>query len=448
MWTEECSPRKMKKVQNIVLFLSIILCIGLVYISFFNVYQTDDYIWSYNTRRLGFAESFKETYLNWGGRYSGYGLSMLNPVFYDENGIVPKVYPLFLIFSFIGVSALNFKAYFNNSSGEALKKAFLLFFFYTVLLISLPEHYFWITGSNIYFLPVILAGLLLYFLKKKEDTGKKIWFYLSVLLIAVLMGSNEILALILEGLLLLACYRKRDRQNLLFLLAGSIFLLVNLLAPGNFNRMGEVEYGIVKWLKRIGVFGANTVYIAIKSLLLLPLFLKIFEKELTRIRNTITFREALLFWGVSLIPLLFTGYILNTIARQFESILLYFFAMLSVLLIFKLENIKKFWWAALLIIFLPELKVFPEKYISFNLDFNIDNIALEVLTTDLKEYQREMDERIELIKNSSEDSIVVDKIKVVPRVLYFGEMASVHEEETFVNDQLQKYFNKKYIRTK
>lgn len=438
----------MKKVQNIVLFLSVILCIGLIYINLFNVYQTDDYIWSYNTRRLGFAGSFKETYLNWGGRYFGYGLSMLNPVFYDENGIVPKVYPLFLMFSFIGVSALNFKTYFNNSSGEALKKAFILFFFYTVLLISLPEHYFWITGSNIYFLPVILAGWLLYFLKKKEDTGEKIWLYLSIVLIAALMGSNEILALILEGLLLLACYRKRDKQNLLFLFTGSVFLLVNLLAPGNFNRMGEVDYGIVKWLKRIGVFGANTVYIAIKSLLLLPLFLKVFEKELTRIRNTVTFKEALLFWSVSLIPLLFTGYILNTIARQFESILFYFFATLSVLFIFKLENIKKLWWAALLIIFLPELKVFPEKYISFNPDFNIDHIALEVLTTDLKEYEREMNERIELIKNASEDSVVVDKIKVVPRVLYFDEMASVNEEETFVNDQLQKYFNKKYIRTK
>jgi hypothetical protein len=55
-------------------------------------------------------------------------VNMLNPVAYDANGIVPKVYPLFLMFSFIGVSSLNFKAYFRYSSVEALKKSLMLFF--------------------------------------------------------------------------------------------------------------------------------------------------------------------------------------------------------------------------------------------------------------------------------------------------------------------------------
>lgn len=438
----------MKQVQNIVLFLSVILCIGLVYINMFNVYQTDDYMCAYGTQELGFLGNFTNTYMQWGGRYFGYSINMLNPVAYDENGILPKVYPLFLMFSFIGVSVLNFKAYFSYSFGESLKKALMLFFFYTLLLVSIPEHYFWITGSNIYFLPVILSGLLLYFFKKNEDTGEKVWLYLSALLVIILMGSNEILALILEGLLLAFYYQKRDQKHLFFLVIGTVFLLVSFLAPGNFNRMGEAEGGLGKWLKRIALFGVNTAYVGCKTLLVLPLFIKVFEKELKNVARKITFKKALLFWSVSLLPLLFTGYILNSIARQFENIIFYFFITFALLLVLKTEKIKQLWWASLFIVLLPELKIFPERYSYFNIDFNAANIAMELSATDLKEYKREVDERVSTMKNSPKDSVVVEKIKEVPRILYFAEMASESEDETYVNDQLQKFFNKKYIRTK
>ncbi len=438
----------MKTVQNIVLFLSVILCIGLVYISMFNVYQTDDYMCAYGTRVEGLWGNFTHTYLYWGGRYFGYTVNMLNPVAYDVNGIVPKVYPLFLMFSFIGVSSLNFKAYFRYSSVEALKKSIMLFFFYTILLVSIPEHYFWITGSNIYFLPVILSGLLLYFFKQNEDTAKKIWFYLSLLLIVVLMGANEILALLLQGLLMGSYYQKRNKQNLIFLLTGTAFLLVSFLAPGNFNRMGESEGGLIKWMKRMALFGVNTIYVAFKVLLALPLFIKVFEKELKNIVQKITVKKAFLFWAVSLLPLLFTGYILTSIARQFENIIFYFFITFAVLLVFKMEKIKQFWWVSLIIIFLPEFRVFPERYSYLNINLNAANIATEIFTTDLAEYEREVDERIDLIRHSPKDSVVVKKVKVIPRILHFDEMASVNENETYVNDQLQKYFEKKYIRTK
>lgn len=438
----------MKRPQNIVLFLSVLLIIGLAYISLFNVYQTDDYFCSYATRKLGLLQCFTDTYTTWGGRYFGYSINMFNPVFYDSKNIVPKIYPVFLMLSFIGVSAVNLKEYFNYSFKESIKKGFLLFFFYTMLLVSLPEHYFWITGSNIYFVPVILAGILLYFIKKNKDRGENIWFSLSLVLIILLMGSNEILALIVWGILLVTYYQKRNKKNLTLILTASVFLLVSFLAPGNFNRMGESEQGIIKWVKRIGLFGANTLYVAAKVLLLLPLFMMVFEEELKKIMSQITFKKAVLFWVVSLVPLLFTGYILTSIARQFESIIFYFLITLSLIVFFKFEKIKKFWWISLFIIFLPEPKVFPEKYSYFNIDLNGENIVMELLTTDLKEYEREMSERVDIIKNSSQDSVVVDKIKEIPRILHMDEMASVKEEKTYVNDQLEKYFNKKYIRTK
>jgi hypothetical protein len=131
----------MKTVQNITLFLSVLLLIGLVYISFFNVYQTDDYIYSYGTKKLGFLGNVCDFYMHWGGRYFGYTINMLNPVSKDPLNILPKIYPVFLLTSFLAVIILNFRLYFNYSFAEALKEPVIVFI-YTVGLISLPEHYF------------------------------------------------------------------------------------------------------------------------------------------------------------------------------------------------------------------------------------------------------------------------------------------------------------------
>lgn len=438
----------MKSVQNIVLFLSILLLIGLMYISYFNVYQTDDYIYSYGTRKLGVVNNIKDFYLNWGGRYFGYSLNILNPVSYDKAGILPKIYPVFLILSFIGVSILNFKQYFKYTLKQATIKSFILFFFYTLLLVSIPEHYFWITGANIYFLPIILFGFLLYFMGKYIESNKKKWFYLSVGLIVIVMGSNEILALILLGLLLLF-NQKSTKESKFLLLLGLLFCLISFLAPGNFKRLdSSTDDLFIKWIKRIGIFGVNNIYTFIKTFVLLPLFIKVFENELNTIIKKINFKKAFMIWGVCFIPFIFTAYITNSIARQFENLIFFYFISASVLWFLKLQKIKKYWWISIVVIFLPETNFFPQKYSNFNIDFNLNNVGKEILYTDLKKYDQEIEDRINTIKNSKKDSIVLDKIKTVPKVLYFDEMSSVKEEKKYVNVQLQKYFNKKYIRVR
>jgi hypothetical protein len=374
---------------------------------------------------------------------------MLNPVSCDPANILPKLYPVFLFLTFIGVVALNFRQYFGYSFKEALVKGFLLFFFYTILLVSLPEHFYWITGANIYFLPVILSGFLLYFQGKFQESGKKIWFFISVLFVAILMGSNEILELILLGVLTLFYFQNRTKEAKILLGICFIGFLISFLAPGNFNRLqdsSEVFY--IKIIKKTGIFVVNSTYILIKITLLIPLFIKIFEQDLKQIIEKISFKKALIIWSISFLPLLFTGFISNTIARQFESIIFFYLLTFAVIVAFKFKEIKKYWWFTFIIVFLPETNFFPEKYANFNLDFNLNNIIEELLHTDFVEYDKQIENRINTIKNSTQDSIVLDKIKTVPKILYFDEMASVNEEKTYVNDQLQSYFNKKYIRTK
>jgi hypothetical protein len=66
----------------------------------------------------------------------------------------------------------------------------------------------------------------------------------------------------------------------------------------------------------------------------------------------------------------------------------------------------------------------------------------------LKTYDQEIENRVYMLKNSPQDSVILDKIKTVPKVLYFGELSSVNEPRGYVNMQQEKYFDKRYIRTK
>lgn len=437
----------MKIVQNIILFLSIIVFIGLVYISFFNVYQTDDYIFSYTTHQLGLFNNIFDFYSRWGGRYFGYSLSMLNPVACDQWGILPKVYPIFLLCSFIAVLILNINYYFKFSVLESVKKGFLFFFFYTVLLVSISEHYFWITGSNIYFLPFILSGLLLYSIGQFHLSHRRSYFYLSCLLIVLLMGSNEILALLLWGSLMMFYSQNKNKQNLALILLGTSFLLISFLAPGNFNRLVTSDESFAtKWFKRIAIMGANSTYIFIKIILVIPLFVKIFEEELSTVSKKVNLKTAGKMWLISFLPLIFVAFIFNTIGRQFESIMIFYLGTGAVVWMFLYEQIKKYWWISLIVIFLPSIDLFPPKYSNFNLNYNLNTIIEEVFQTNLHAYHTEIRERIETIENSKQDSLILPKIHHLPKVLYFEELPTIKEEGNYVNDQLQKYFDKKSIR--
>lgn len=439
----------MKSVYTFTAFLSITLIIGLVYISFFNVYQTDDYIYAYTTEKFGILGNMLEFYLNWGGRYFGYGYNMLIPLSKDPENILPKVYPVFLIFSFIAVSALNFKEFFKYSWLQAFSKGVALFLFYTVILTNIAEHFFWFTGSNVYFLPVIISGLLVFFCKKYNDTNKRMWYGLVLLLIFILMGSNEILALIVFGMIIYWNTQNKSTRARIMLMVGLSGILISFLAPGNFLRMAESQDGFyMKWLKRIIYFGADTTYIVIKTAIVIPLFITIFEKELAEITDRCDFKKLIIIWMISFLPLLFLGFIMNSIGRQFENIIFFWLLSSSVILYMRFGEIKKFWIFSMIIILLPQTNFFPEKYKNFNISFNINTIAKEILYTDLKAYDREISERVHTLKTTPSDSIVVDKIKTVPVVLYFDEMSSVNETRDYVSMQLERYFNKKYIRTK
>lgn len=434
----------MKTLNNILFVISITIFLSLIYISGFNVFQTDDYIYAARTRDIGFLENCKEFYLNWGGRYFAYSLNTLIPAGNQNFNWLPKILPIFYISFLIFGLYLNFKQYFRQNNSKALQKSFILFLFYTVCLVNISEHYFWISGSNIYFLPIILSNFLIYFFGKRN--ANKIVKPFILFFIFILMGSNEFLAIYLLLMLCYNHYQNRSRENLLFVIVGILSFLLSFLAPGNFNRLSDNQGDVVViYAKKMAVATANLGYIVLKIILILPLFVYVFENEICEVLKKISITKIKILLSFSLATLLFSGVLMLFVSgRTIETIMIYTFLLSSAVFYYYFKELKKFFWASLMIIFLPKMNMISYNKTQINLDYNLFLITKEVLFTPLSDYEKEVAIRHLKIKEDKREEVFVKPIKTKPEILYFEELGT-KEKPNYINIQLKKFYNKKGV---
>lgn len=436
----------MNTAQKIVFWLSVFLIISLVYIAQFNVYQTDDFIFAYSREKFGALESFITNYTKWGGRYTGYGLNVLNPLSFDSNQLFPKVYPIALIVGFIILLALNIKIYFQYEWKKSWIKSMQFFFFYCVSLVAFSEHYFWVTGATIYNLGILILLAFTYSLGKFKRSNDPFWKFVALALLLPLMGFNEILSIFVLGHLSFQWFRKKTKIYSQFLAVGLVGFLVLFLAPGNFVRLPTEEVSVFKMgYRRIGFLGFNSAHILIKSLLIAPLFIKVFEKEILFFIQRFGLIRVIKFWLLSFVPMLFTAYLLNVVGRQFELIMIYFLITFSALLFYYIRGISSFWVVSLIVLFIPKMNLFQDYYSSYNLNFNLFGIISDISNSTPQKFEREIISRYNFIKNSKEDTVKLKSISEIPATLYFDELSKENEPKKFTNDQLEKYFQKKSI---
>jgi hypothetical protein len=433
----------MKFLENLLFYLAIAVIICLCYISMFNTYQTDDYGFAARTNDLGFVPHIVEKYFHWGGRFFSFSLNALNPAGNLSLNWIPKVFPVFLWGNLILGFFLNFRRYFKLNKAEAFRKSCIAFLFYTVVLASLYEHYYWISGALVYFLPHIFALYFIYLLGIKNPK-----FYhqlLKFLLIIVMMGSNEIVAIYLLLFLAFLVFETRTKTSVFQFVTGFIFFCVLFFAPGNFVRLDHQEGDfLMTSIKKIGVFLANNAYVFLKVGLVIPLFLAVFHAEISKINREFTLKTKWIFQGFSFVALAFTGFIMLVSERTIEPIIIYSLLSISVLVMHYLPKIKKLWIFSLLMICIPSITLFPYKLIYFKLHYNINPIFTEALTTDLQNFEKEIFQRHETLRNSKDEKVVLKPIKIIPKVLYFGELGTA-ENRNYVNQQLEAFYGKKEV---
>jgi hypothetical protein len=429
--------------KKILFYLSIILFCALIYISFFNVFQADDYFYARLTREFGIFQNMVHLYFYWGRRYFSYSLNALIPAgnlnFYWLPKFLPLLYLALLIFGFY----LNFRHYFGLNKKKAFQKSFLLFLFYTVCLSRISEHYFWICCTNIYILPTIIALFLIYFFGKKTQNPR--FKIIVFLLIFLLMGSNENMAIYLLAFLWFNYFKKKTAEHISYSLFGTVFFLIAFLAPGNFVRHLQIEpingSFLILLLKKVLAFIAISGYILLKIILLMPLFIYIFKNEIDSVIKRVSIKNIKIISGFTVLVIAFMAYLIALIARLTE--LPMFFVLLSgaVLCRYYFKTIQKWYWISLIIIFLPTINLFSYKKSSIDFDFNLNTIAQELLFTPLSEYEKEMNERHLFIKFSRSKEVEVEPIKIIPKIFYFQEIGTRENPNGF-NEHLKRFYEK------
>ncbi len=433
--------------ENFIFLFSIFICSCLVYISFYNVYQTDDYVLAYNTLTYGNPlKGLSEIYSHWSGRYFSFLIASSNSLIFSNSQIIPKITPILYLIFFIFSVSLNLNLYFGLRRLELFKKSVILFFIYILSLSSLSENFFWFTGSQVYFLPIILSFFLAYFLGKYNKGRVKIYSYLSLITIFLIIGCNEIISIIWTGIALLLVLLKKDKFSKTFFAITILSVIISFSAPGNYIRLDPVEEKIhIKLLKYTGIATLNGIFIAFKLLFIVPLFLFIFKDELEKTKRHFNKSYFKFIFIIQVITLIFTGILLLPSERVLDNLIFFSLIITSFYFSYIFKKIPAYLSVLMLMIFtLPPLYLSPQKSIYFKINYNLRNILVDTFKNNLNFYDEEMKKRHEILKKTPLKNISLKPILHKPSALYFEEIGTL-KEKNYINDQLEKYYNKENI---
>lgn len=201
---------------------------------------------------------------------------------------------------------------------------------------------------------------------------------------------------------------------------------------------------VLRVLKKIGIAFANGGYISLKIGLIMPLFIGIFHAEILKINYKISLKDRWNYQIILVIVLTFSGIIMLASERSLETILIYSLLSTSILIVYYFPKIKKLWMFSLASIFIPSIMLFPYKIIYFNLNYNLYNIAKELYFNNLKDFENEIFERHETLRDSKDDKVVLKRVRNIPKILYFDELGNA-KNRNYVNQQLEVFYHKKSI---
>lgn len=440
-----------KKLINILGPLAlIIICIN----AFFIYPSADDYSYFVKQNSYGFWEFQKWHYLNWGGRYipniilGSFDFDGVGLYYYRAIAVIITLSLYFSLLVFIRKIQGKENAFFITN---------LAFLAYCFSLYSLSQEFYWMPGSITYTLSLILSLLSWYILDKTKNFG---YFILSVILVVILNGTNEISMLFYNGSLILFLifdYLKNKKFNFpvfaLFIISFGC-MLASILAPGNSVRTlsennentHDLIFSLSRAVFRTGTFTAERLFILLifGIILIKELNASKFKIELTFIPKWVLktacfiFPFAILCFGI--FPSYYaTGRIppertVNTIA---------FFFLISIIVsigIYKANfnlNLKTSSSSALS--YVPIALVLVIALYPNDLRSNI----YDLFSGRSAQFEKEMTERDVYIKNNPNQDVVVKKISVLPNTLLFKDISN--DPHTFFNYYYAKFYNKKTV---
>lgn len=442
-------------------YLGIFAVLPLLLISFFNNPASDDFYYAYHSKNINPINAGIWVYNHEGGRYFSNGLLCFNPLSYN-NYFFFKIIPIFLLLLFVFSIKTSINSLFKNSTPEKTYSivGLILVLFY----IQIPEintALYWVTGAVTYQLPMSLSLLLASALLKYYKSKKIQYFFFSILLIAMIIGCNEV-ALFSTLILLsfITIYNtiivKKTFLFLYILIAFSIvFSIIEFIAPGNFIRVNkiQIDHDIFYSLQKSILY---SVLYFLKWFPIIALFCAYFSEEIYSYlkkdlinKNVIInpWFAILLLFSILFFSLFVGFYINKDILPNRVLNLLYFyylFITLYVILCFVHYYKIKFDFHFSL---MPQSKLVLGLIIIFFTisETPIFNAYQDLLSGKAYKYNVEMKNRFELIENSK-NKVVVPALIKKPKTIYNQDiMGLTTNVKNWKNEELSDYYNKQII---
>lgn len=441
-------------IKKLINFLSLFALAVLVVNALFIYPSADDFSYFVKQRDYGFWAFQEWHYFNWGGRYIP---NMILGSF-DFNGAGLYYYRLIAMVVIFG---LYFSLYGFTKRILQPKDPFftsnLMFLAYCFSLYSLSQEFYWMPGSITYTLSLILCLVCWTILEKSKNP---VYFFINVLIIVVLNGTNEISTLFFNGSLFLYLFfqfiqTKKINIPIFMLFVVSVgCVLVSILAPGNSVRTlsennpntHNLVFSLSRVVFRTGFFLAERLFIFL--ILALILFHQLQKRNLKiNLPNVpkgilkvlcIIFPFAVLCFGI--FPSYYaTGRIppertVNTIA---------FFFMIAIILSIQLykdnfNTSEKLQWQPILN-YVPVLLVLILVVYPNDLRSNI----YDLFSGRSIQFEKEMRTRDEYLKSTPDAVVTVKKISVLPNTLLFKDISE--DPNTFFNHYFARFYNKKSV---
>jgi len=226
--------------------LGILTITPLVFLAYFYNPGSDDFDYSYESQTEAFWPLQLRRYNQWSGRYFSNGLLSLEPLTYNNYGLL-KVVPILLLVLFVW-ALYYFISSVSVSLSTKTKWAFVggFAFVYIAQMPDICEGFYWMPGSLQNQLPTSLVLFFFGSLLRFYQQRKSINIIGMLLILGALMGCNEITVvlflLLVMGLFLYqrVALKKKGFQLGWYLLATIIFALIEVLAPGNAVRATNI----------------------------------------------------------------------------------------------------------------------------------------------------------------------------------------------------------------
>ena len=213
--------------------------------SYYNYFALDDYYFANLYKKEGVFKAVAEVYMLCGGRYTSSALLSITPLSFGNYQSGAMFVAVFVILFLLTSCVYFFKTIICNK--DLLLSLALTGLFLFALFSHIPntaEAVFWAAGSLTYTIGVLLYLFFISFLIKLKDSRSNMHLYLAIISYILTIGTNETILIISDlsfGALLIheiICTNNRrwKQQLILLLLIGISFSLIEIMAPGNFER--------------------------------------------------------------------------------------------------------------------------------------------------------------------------------------------------------------------